>query len=195
MLINEEKTHEMIITNFRNPLTLGPSYIRGKEVQRVDSIKILGLTLNSNLKWETELDNKLSKAKKLAYALRHLSFTHPVGDIKQLFESVFIPSLLYCCQTWCNITDGQFHQLQAVCDRASRFANSKVDVRTLVLSNVFDLFVKSLDPSHPLNYITKSCERTNNTVARRPRLLSEKSKSARYHKSFLPTAVRLFNES
>ena len=195
MIVNEKKTYEMIITNTRDQAELPSSYIHGKVIKRVDSIKVLGLTLSNNLKWEVEVDNKLRKAKQLTYALRHLSFTHSIGDIKQLFESVLVPSVFYCCQAWCNLTDSDIDQLQRICNRAGYFANSHLDFRTHLLKNVLDLFVKAHDPMHPLHYMTISCRRSSNVASRRPRLLSERAKSTRYFKSFLPTAIRLYNES
>lgn len=193
MLINEKKTFEMIISNVKHISAPAPSYINGVQLQRVENMKILGLTLSRDLRWGAEIEEKINKAKRLVYALRHLSFTHPVSDISQLFHSVFLPSILYCCQAWCNANEGQINQLQAICNRVCYITHSKIDIRSVIHSNILDLFVKSLDPIHPLNYITSSCNKSREN-ARRPRLLSEKANSTRYLNSFLPTAIRCYNK-
>ena len=54
--INETKSCEMIITNICHLSPLPPSSINGKALNRVESVKILGLIPSSDLKWEREIN-------------------------------------------------------------------------------------------------------------------------------------------
>ena len=85
----------MVLSNYRDTPQLLPSFLNGKELKGVTSMKILCLTLSSSLKWDDEFTHKLIKAKKLSYALRHLSYSFSARYIKLLFDAVFIPTLFY----------------------------------------------------------------------------------------------------
>ena len=158
-------------------------------------MKILDSTPSNNLKWNDEFTHKLIKAKKLSYALRHLSYSS-ARDIKLRFDAVFIPTLFHSCTAWCNVTEGQKQQLQVLCERVGRLANSQFNVANVIRNNILELFKKSDDPAHPLYSKTANCRITSNTrPLRRPRLVSVKAKSTRYYQSFVPSTVRIYNAS
>ena len=195
MSVNEKKSFEMIITNVRQPLNLPPSFINKKELQRVDNMKILGLTLSSDLKWDVEISSKIAKCKSLIYALEHLRYTHNVRDIAYLYRSVFIPTICYCSPVWCNLSKTLLQKLQVTCNRASRIADDHCEIEELVGEHVLSLFVKSGNPCHPLYYIVAPhLLRGRRDNVRRNRLLSVRSRTTRFLNSFLPFAIRLFNQ-
>ena len=52
-------------------MALSPPYFHIKEMLQADSIKVLGLTVSNNLKWEVTANRKHYKAKRLANALQY----------------------------------------------------------------------------------------------------------------------------
>ena len=54
MIINEKKTCEMVISNEGKRKALSRSFINGVLLERVDSVKVLGLVLSNDLKWSKE---------------------------------------------------------------------------------------------------------------------------------------------
>ena len=94
---NENKSCEMSITTTRLLSPLLPSRINGKALNRVEFVKILGLILSSDLKWQRDINSNISKCSRLTYALERSN------DLTYLFEPVFVPTLLYCCRAWCNL--------------------------------------------------------------------------------------------
>eukprot|EP00061_Rhincodon_typus_P012036 g37489.t1 len=55
LLLNIGKTKELII-NFTKKGEHGHIYINGTKVERVDSIKFLGMTVTDNLPWTSHVD-------------------------------------------------------------------------------------------------------------------------------------------
>ena len=156
-------------------------------------MRILVVSLDSDLKWESEFKQKLAKDKSLCCALRHLSYSHPTQDIALLMKAVFLPTLLYSCTTWCNVGVGRTKQLQVLCNRVSKLSCVDVNIEKMMKERILNLLEKALDPSHPLHYMTEHCISSNSRPARRPRLTSVRTKNSKYYESFLPCAVRLYN--
>ena len=89
MLINTEKTKEMVIYFGRKPLALKPITICGKEIERVDTTKILGVIVNNNLKWNDHVDYICGKAGTRIYFLIMLQRAGvPPEDIIQVYKSI-----------------------------------------------------------------------------------------------------------
>ena len=128
-------------------------------------------------------DKNLAKAKSLCCALRHLSYSHPTQDIAHM-EVVFLPTLLYICTTWCNVGVGSTNQLQTLCDRVSRLSCVDFDIEKMMKERILNLHEKTLDPSHPLHYMTEHCKSSNARPGRRPRRTSVRTKNSKYYESF-----------
>ena len=75
--------------------------INGSPLEVVDSFKLLGITLSSDLSWNIHVSNISAKASKRLYALRILK-RHgvPVKNLISIFCSFIRPVLEYACQVW-----------------------------------------------------------------------------------------------
>eukprot|EP00061_Rhincodon_typus_P004300 g22245.t1 len=83
----------------RNPLQFGyqqnrkkggghtPIYINGAEVERVKSVKILGVTITDNLSWTSRVDTTVKKAQCLFFLRRLRKFG--MSDCKKLQKVVY----------------------------------------------------------------------------------------------------------
>ena len=74
MKINSEKSKEMIISYAHGNLgnDVPNILIEGKLVERVDHVKLLGVTLSNDLTWKRHVDNIMKKAGQRIYMLYQL---------------------------------------------------------------------------------------------------------------------------
>ena len=102
MKINSEKSKEMIISyahgNIGNEV---PNIlIEGKVVERVDHVKLLGITLSNDLTWKRHVDNIVKKAGNRIYMLYQLKragvtdFVFRYSDGSHVSVDTIHPSLL-----------------------------------------------------------------------------------------------------
>ena len=74
MCVNESKTKEMLIYfgTKHNPSELARIHINLKEIERVESFKLLGLVLSSDLSWSEHVDYMLRKVAKRMHCIHYL---------------------------------------------------------------------------------------------------------------------------
>ena len=99
MRINKDKTEVMVI----NKGTIHSNVQIGNEkVTNVSELNYLGSIISSNGKVSTEIDNNYNKASQILGQLTPvLKNKHVNLDTKRtLYNTIFIPSLCYQCQTW-----------------------------------------------------------------------------------------------
>jgi len=119
MNINSNKTKEMVLGSLTKesvvPLTV-PSTI----VQRVSVYKILGVTVNSDLKWDDHVAVITSKAGKRLWFMKQLRKAGvSQDDLMFYYQSVVRPVLEYASPCWhLNLTKEQTKQLEDVQRRA-----------------------------------------------------------------------------
>ena len=106
MRINILKTREMIIVFFRDPVFLPYINIDGAAIERVSQVKVIGVTLSSDLSWNAHVDGIVSKARKrvfLIYQLKHAGIgSAAIGqcDLVRIYISVIRPVVEYACPAW-----------------------------------------------------------------------------------------------
>eukprot|EP00061_Rhincodon_typus_P000960 g13288.t1 len=66
------KTKELIINFRKKGGEHAPIYINGTEVERVESIKFLGVTITNNLSWTSHIDATVKKTQQRLFFLRWL---------------------------------------------------------------------------------------------------------------------------
>ena len=67
--LNNEKCKELRISFARNKATFEPIRVHGKELELVDSAKLIGITITSDLSWNTHVNDVIKKAAKRLYFL------------------------------------------------------------------------------------------------------------------------------
>ena len=72
MRINIMKTKEMIIGVCRDPAFLPYINIDGAAIERVSQVKVLGVTLSSDLSWNAHVGGIVSKARKRVFLIYQL---------------------------------------------------------------------------------------------------------------------------
>ena len=120
--INPSKCKEIYFTFKRIPVNHVPIEINGIQFDKVPSVKVLGLTIQNNFKWNAHVDVITSKAAKRLYLLRQLKRaginTH---DLVQFYCAVIRSVLEHACQVFHrSLPDYLSTQIEAIQRRAMR---------------------------------------------------------------------------
>jgi len=98
--LNPTKTIEIVFT--KKGYTPPPPI---KEIVRVDSIKILGVQVDKNLKFEEHTRNSVTSCNQSLFALRTLKiYGCPLTSIQFVFRATLISKLLYASPSWWGFT-------------------------------------------------------------------------------------------
>ena len=101
MRINTLKTKEMIISFCRDPVVLPYINIDGAAIERVSQVKVIGVTLSSDLSWNSHVDGIVAKARKRVFLIYQLKRSG-IGqrDLVRIYISVIRPVVEYACPAW-----------------------------------------------------------------------------------------------
>ncbi|KAI4893652.1 hypothetical protein NFI96_010321 [Prochilodus magdalenae] len=126
LLLNAEKTKEIIVDFRRNADSHPPLHIKGTAVERVNSFKFLGVHISEDLTWTTSCSKLVKKAHQRLFFLRTLRRNQLSSDILVNFYRCTIESILTNCITaWygcCSATDRK--ALQRVVKAAQRITGT-----------------------------------------------------------------------
>ncbi|KAI8494458.1 hypothetical protein Bbelb_276840 [Branchiostoma belcheri] len=76
-------------------------YIDGHALQEVSVAKMLGVMVQSDLKWNTHVNHITSQSSRRLFLLRHLKrFRLPVSDLVTVYVSYVRPLCEYACPVW-----------------------------------------------------------------------------------------------
>ena len=120
MVINADKTKEMVIYFGRKPLKTSSIKIDNRDIESVNSAKVLGVIINNQLKLNNHIDYITKKASSRLYFLRLLQRAGvPYPDIFQVYTSIIRSLLEYACEVWHpGLTSGLSEELESIQKRA-----------------------------------------------------------------------------
>ncbi|CAI5669465.1 unnamed protein product [Oreochromis niloticus] len=153
LLLNTEKTKELIVDYRRNADPHPPIHIKGTAVERVSSFKFLGVHISEDLTWTTNCSKLVKKAHQRLFFLRTLRKNHLSSDILVNFYRCTIESILTNCITvWygnCSASDRK--ALQRVVKTAQRIAGAPLPaIKDIYRKRCLKRAGKIIrDPSHP----------------------------------------------
>ena len=94
--LNSGKCKELRISFVKNEPRFAPIVVDGKELERVTSAKLLGLTISSNLTWNEHISDVIKKASKRLYFLVQLKRSRvPRHDMSTFYTACIRPVLTY----------------------------------------------------------------------------------------------------
>lgn len=198
LVMNLEKTNILIFSSTA-PI---PIPIKNNElvINSVLNSKLLGLIFDSQLKWSDQIDNLTTKLNKALYALRKLSHMCTFETLKIVYHSYFESHLRYGVLYWGNSTRiNEILKLQKKAIRILTKQGARVSCRPLLKSqkilSVINLF---LIEACLYVYNNKLNFKTDPTHSYSTRNLSQlqpiRSFNSMYCKSFLTTAVKIYNK-
>ena len=172
-------------------------------------MKLLGLYIQKNFKWDKQVDNMIKKASRRFYLLFMLrGFGAPVEDLLAVYQTYIRPLVEYASPVWHPaITQEQSNQIEMIQKRSCRlilgnryehYNTSLLDLDTTMLS---DRREQSL---HKFGQKLLNSERHQHLIPRRPdsgyslrksRTYREpRARTNRYSKSTIPHIIRLLNQ-
>jgi len=96
--LNKSKTKEIIFHNARNRLMMPPPL---EEINRVSSIKLLGITFQSNLLMNNHVEEVLTSCSNMLYALKILrSQGMDNQGLQDVFRSKVVSRITYASSSW-----------------------------------------------------------------------------------------------
>ena len=116
MELNATKTKEMWISLKKTCPAPEPVSVEGKELQRVQDFKLLGVNVQNDLKWNTHINDILSRAGNRIHYQREANLPKEIGLTTYLTK--IRPLLEYASQIWGGLPAYLASELQAVQNRS-----------------------------------------------------------------------------
>jgi len=127
MIINQNKTKEMILGSLaKQPIAC--LTIHSGDIERVDTFKLLGVTVSSDLSWEAHINTICARVAPQLYYLKQLKCTGlPADDLLYFYSTVIRPVLKYGCAVWHHdLTVARSQKLESLQKRALRIIHQIV---------------------------------------------------------------------
>ena len=96
----------------------------GAQVRPVNSMKVLGVTLDPELRWEDHVSTVIRKSYATLSGLAKFARKLPTEVKKLIVEALVFPHIMYCLAVWGGCRDGQRKRVQKVLNHASQIVTS-----------------------------------------------------------------------
>lgn len=207
MKFNIKKSKELIFTFKRSSQNFPMLDIEGSVIERVSEAKILGVTLQSDLKWNSHIENTIKKANK---RLHLLNLCRRAGlnqcDLLEVYCSLIRSLLEYCSVVWHPCLPAYLSDsVEKVQKRALHiiFGHNEYDV-CLEMSNLKKLserreeqckrlFEKMKDPKHKLHDLLPGARTIDYNLRCVNPFESIMCQTNRYANTFVPYCVKKFS--
>lgn len=193
LILNTDKTREIIVDFRKHPPPLQPLHIKGTEVVRAESHKFLGMQVTSNLSWSLNTTSIVKKAQQRLYFIRMLrkaglNYRPLTQAYRGLVESILTTGIT----VWYgNITQAERKSLQRIIKTAERIIGTALPSMDSIYVQRSHRRAERIikDPLHPANSLLKHKNCTYKL--RHSRADSIPTRKARFFNSFFPATVRL----
>jgi hypothetical protein len=124
MAFHPDKCNVLSIT--RNKKVIKHQYILHNQIlKHTDKATYLGVTIQSNFKWQSHINNICNKANKtLGFLKRNLNI-NSICIKEQAYKSLVRPTLEYACSVWDPYVIGDISSIEKVQRRAARYVTSR----------------------------------------------------------------------
>ncbi|KAI4896520.1 hypothetical protein NFI96_029536, partial [Prochilodus magdalenae] len=178
----------------KNRSPQAPVTIDGEEVEVVGTYKYLGVHLDNKLDWSSNTSAVFKRGQSRLYFLRKLrSFGVCTKLLWTFYQSVVASAIFYSVVCWGNsINKTAINKLNKLVKKAGSVIGLKLDTLEVVAEKrtLNKLLAVMNNAFHPLHC---AVEKQRSTFSGRLRQL--RCAKERRVRSFLPTAIRLYNES
>ena len=110
---NQTKTELMVLTRERN-INLPPLYFDGTVLVPTDSHKHLGVFLQSDCKWDTQIKSVATKCRMLISCLRSLKYRLSRKALENMYKAYIIPHFDYADVLWDHCTQELAQHLEVL---------------------------------------------------------------------------------
>ena len=99
--MNVTKTKEFIISFVKDPKLMDRLTVNSLPLESINTTKLLGVHLSSDLKWSTHVEAVCAKASRRLFALRSLKRSGILPrDLRSVYSYFIRPVLGYACPVW-----------------------------------------------------------------------------------------------
>ena len=125
--LNADKCYVMYIGGKMTENDANNLYLNGKCIQIVDSVKYLGLILDSKLSFKQHADHVISKGKSKLSCLRKLSKFLPESTLSVIYKSKIEPAIDYLGTVWGHVSESNMSKGQRIQNMAARILKHDYD--------------------------------------------------------------------
>lgn len=138
MCFHPDKCNVLNVTQKQTPIQFTYK-LHGHSLLKTDSTKYLGVTLQSNLKWDKHINNMTSKANQSLGFLRRNLKVNSTKIKDHAYKALVRPKLEFSSTVWDPHTSNQINQIEKVQRRAARFTCSRYHNTSSVSDMLEDL--------------------------------------------------------
>ena len=107
---------------------------------------LLGIILDTKLDFKQHIISIQIKLSKIIYMLKKLSIILPKKILYLLYNSLFLPHVLYCLELWGNVYFSNIYEIELLQKKVIRIINKDIFIirnGTFILSSTNSLFINS----------------------------------------------------
>jgi len=97
MVCNHSKTELLIMGNKNVSLV-----VDGQEIISKEKIKLLGILVDNDLKWNSQVQRVVNSIRSISFGIRYLRRHISVGEMKTIIYSHVVSRMTYGSAAWCN---------------------------------------------------------------------------------------------
>ena len=194
--LNVKKTKEVVVDFRRKPNPPIPLEINGETVEMVKEFKYLGTVIDNKLDWGANTTSLVKKSNQKMFYLRKLRAFKVSTKILQRFYQAAVESVVTynCLCFYGNLRETDKNRLKKLTRTAGGIVGGPVkDLGAIYEQRTLKRARRILcDTKHPLHSVIAG-QRSERGCSRRLRSL--RARTDRYRLSFVPSAIRVFNEN
>ena len=129
--LNVVKTQAMIIgskqklSHIKKSSSISPSFNVGyDDIEFVKETKYLGLMIDDNLKWDSQIKNIQTKISRALGLLKYAKRYIPTSTLNDMYKGIVEPHLNYCCSVWGSCGTTRLDKLQKLQNREARIVTN-----------------------------------------------------------------------
>ena len=122
--LNVGKTNFMVFCSYNVTIDQVKIELGGQPVKRVKFTKFLGVIIDEKLNWKEHVSLVCSKLNKCIAVLYRASFCVGYEALLTIYNSLFLPHLMYCSEIWGNTCKTALNQIFFLQKRAIRIVHS-----------------------------------------------------------------------
>uniref|UniRef100_A0A8C6NI69 Reverse transcriptase domain-containing protein n=1 Tax=Nothobranchius furzeri TaxID=105023 RepID=A0A8C6NI69_NOTFU len=191
LTLNVNKTKEMILDFRRNRVESNTVSIMGEEVEVVEEYKYLGVHLDNRLDWRKNSEAVYKKGHSRLHFLRMFRSFNVCSKMLQIFYRSVVESVISSARS-SRIRSRDLKRLNSLIKKAGSVLGTTVEpLEEIMQRRIFQRIKKILDnPEHSLH---KTVRQRKCVFSQR--LLQFRCNTDHYWRSFLPTAIVIYNSS
>ena len=186
----------MLIDFRQSPPVPTPTLINGTAVEIVSQYKYLGTIIDNRLTFNDNTDYICNKANQRLFFLRKLRNFQVDRKLMKMFYSSFIESILtFALVAWFgNLSVANKNRLRSIVNMCRKIIGIDIDDLSQVFKTRAIKKARSIvwNPQHPLHAEFIPNKKTYSYPKKSPK---GKKDTNRYHNSFVPSAVRFYNQA